>query len=94
MPQNSKPEDLEQGRHHAEEELLLAERHTSSQDQELTARPADHALTTLHVISSKPGSDELNTEHALRLRGVGLAALSTVFQAVMSVCAKSLGNGC
>ena len=40
---------------------------------------------------SKSAIEQESTEHAVRLMGLGLAGISTIFQAVMSVCAKSLG---
>ena len=82
-----------------EKSMLLADRRTSSLDEEqLLGRLYEHSN------ASPPRSDEASekasngllvelqgTRLANRLKGLGLAGISTLFQAAMSVCAKDLG---
>ena len=103
-------QDLEHGvAERSEKSFLLPSRRTSSVDEDLkpgssrthsrglpqasqqalgiTAAPEDEAST------SGSNAEEQSTESS-KMKGLGLAGISTVFQAVMSVCAKILGKTC
>ncbi len=87
------------GAQQLEQSIFLADRRTSSLDEEqLLGRLHEHSN------ASPPRSDEASekasngllvelqgTRLANRLKGLGLAGISTLFQAAMSVCAKDLG---
>ena len=101
-------QDLEHGvAEQSEKSFLLPSRRTSSLDEDvkpsaprthsrglpqasqqalgITAAPEEEAST------SGSNAEEQSTE-GNKMKGLGLAGISTVFQAVMSVCAKILGK--
>lgn len=94
-------QDLEAGdAQQSEKSLLLADRRTSSLDEEHSVSmsrahsrtPPAKPKASLHVSSETTSSDQQGTDQGKRLKGLGLAGIATVFQAVMSVCAKILGR--
>ena len=94
-------QDLEVGEaQHSEQSFLLADRHTSSLDEESAIsvhRAHSRTLPTkpkasLQVSHDIPPSSQQGPDQGKRLKGLGLAGIATVFQAIMSVCAKILGR--
>ncbi len=83
----------------SEKSILLADRRTSSLDEEQllsTLHEYSKALPSRSNVALEKASDGLlknlqGTQLANRLKGLGLAGISTLFQAAMSVCAKDLG---
>lgn len=98
----SRAEDLEAGdTQQSEKSFLLADRRTSSLDEapndsmsraHSRSPPPSKPKGSLQVASDISAPDQQSTEQAKRLKGLGLAGVATVFQAVMSVCAKILGQ--
>ena len=87
----------------SEKSFLLAESRTSSQDEESQiSMPRAHsrslppkpkgALQVAADTQAQTASDQQNLDPQNRLKGLGLAGIATVFQAIMSVCAKVLGR--
>ena len=87
----------------SEKSFLLAESRTSSQDEESQiSMPRAHSRSippkakgTLQVSADTPAqssSDQQSVDPQKRLKGLGLAGIATVFQSIMSVCAKVLGK--
>ncbi len=82
-----------------EKSILLADRRTSSLDEEQLLGTLDehsNASPSTSSVASEKASHGLlvelqGTRLANRLKGLGLAGISTLFQAAMSVCAKDLG---
>ena len=82
-----------------EKSILLADRRTSSLDEEQLLGTLDehsNASAPTSSVASEKASHGLLVERqgtrlANRLKGLGLAGISTLFQAAMSVCAKDLG---
>ena len=94
-------QDLEAGdAQQSEKSLLLADRRTSSLDEEHNVSmsrahsrtPPAKPKASLQVSSETTPSDQQGADQGKRLKGLGLAGIATVFQAVMSVCAKILGS--
>ena len=95
-------QDLEAGdTQQSEKSFLLADRRTSSLDEapndsmsraHSRSPPPSKPKGSLQVANDSSAPDQQSTEQAKRLKGLGLAGVATVFQAVMSVCAKILGN--
>ena len=72
---------------------LLLDRRTSSFDEPHASPLVPNQLHgALHTVTNKSRSQQQCTDATARLKGLSLAAVSTVFQAVISVCAKSLGT--
>lgn len=75
------------------------DRRTSSFEEEtLVSNPFAHPVSSparptraLQTARASPPPDERGVRLANRLKGLGLAGISTVFQATISVCAKELG---
>jgi len=94
-------QDLEAGdAQQSEQSFLLADRRTSSLDEEpRTSMSRAHSRTlpskpkaALQVASDSSTPDQQGADGSKRLKGLGLAGIATMFQAVMSVCAKTLGG--
>jgi len=94
-------QDLEVGdAQHSEQSFLLADRHTSSLDEEAaisisrahSRTPPTKPKASLQVAHDTSSSSQQGPDQGKRLKGLGLAGIATVFQAIMSVCAKTLGN--
>lgn len=100
-PSRGSGHDLEVGEaQHSEQPFLLADRHTSSLDEESAISfHRAHSRTlpskpkaSLQVSHDTPPSSQQDPDQGKRLKGLGLAGIATVFQAIMSVCAKILGQ--
>ena len=102
---SSVTQDVEVGStQESEKSFLLADRRTSSFDEEphVTASRSHSRSVPAKTKSSlqvgaeppTPTSDQQSADPAKRLKGLGLAGIATVFQSVMSVCAKILGEFC
>ena len=83
-----------------EKASLLQDRRTSSLDEEplvtmspliIGTTPTSQTPEAMYTARSISAADQQGTDTASRLQGMALAGLSTVFQAVISVCAKRLG---
>lgn len=103
---NVATQDVEQGLpEQSEKSFLLPHRRTSSFDEDLETsvsrahsrtlpQPSKEALgvsAAPEASTSGIDADAQGTDNN-KLKGLGLAGISTVFQAVMSVCAKILGQ--
>lgn len=99
-------QDLEQGTaEQSEKSVLLPDRRTSSFDEDLKtsvsraqSRSLPHSSKQALDVSAAPeaGTSDYNDEEqsteSNKMKGLGLAGIATMFQAVMSVCAKILGQ--
>lgn len=94
-------QDLELGEaQQSEKSFLLADRHTSSLDEEApisisrahSRTPPTKPKASLQVTHDTSPSSQQGPDQGKRLKGLGLAGIATVFQAIMSVCAKILGR--
>ncbi|DBB16082.1 hypothetical protein WJX82_007470 [Trebouxia sp. C0006] len=100
-PSRGAGHDLEVGdAQHSEQSFLLADRHTSSLDEEAaisisrahSRTPPTKPKASLQVAHDTSSSSQQGPDQGKRLKGLGLAGIATVFQAIMSVCAKTLGQ--
>ena len=94
-------QDLEGGEaQQSEKSFLLADRHPSSLDEEAaisisrahSRNSPTKPKASLQVAHDTSTSSQQGPDQGKRLKGLGLAGIATVFQAIMSVCAKILGR--
>lgn len=82
-------------RAHSRSSPPKARSHTSASrthSRSLPSRPKG-TLQVSRDTSQDPATDQQSSQ-SKRMKGLGLAGIATVFQAVMSVCAKILGECC